>query len=286
MNRDDILAVVVSYNGGAGILQTVAALRDQVGHVYVVDNGSRSETLAVLDQLELQPGTSVTRVGENRGVGHALNLGVKRARERGYSWLLTMDQDSLADPSMVASYQAALAGDRSLVCLTPIIAGKDGRTGHTEGGFASYAISSGNLVAMRVFDRTGLYDADMFIDGIDFDFCLRLRRAGYSIRRVGDARMQHQLGIASPIPRMLRWGYAVHPPVRRYYMTRNFLYLAERYLLRFPVFIAKLGLAHMALAVLVAFLDPRPIQSYRAMARGVWDYLMRRVGPITESRTS
>jgi rhamnosyltransferase len=282
MNSKDVLAVVVSYNGLQKIRQTVEALRGQVGQVHIVDNGSDAESLAVLESLEREPGISVERLGENRGVGYALNRGVQRARETGCGWLLTMDQDSVVDGSFIAAYQAALEEEPDLVCLAPRITGRT-RKKDAAGGAISYAITSGNLVRVKVFDEIGLYDEGFFIDGIDFDFCLRLRRAGYAIHRVPAALMQHQLGDSVELPKAVKNHYALHSPVRRYYMYRNFVYLAERYWLDFPVFILKLALSHLLLLVLIGFLDASPLASYRAIARGIWDYCAGKKGQYVGS---
>jgi len=281
VNSEDVLAVVVSYNGLQKIRQTVQALRQQVQHTHIVDNGSDAESLGVLENLERQRGMTVERLGENRGVGHALNRGVRRAREMGCTWLLTMDQDSVVDGLLMKTYRAALERDPAMVCLTPRIVGRS-RKKDGVGGKISYAITSGNLVRVSVFDQIGLYDEGFFVDCIDFDFCLRLRRAGYAVHRVPAALMEHQLGDEVDLPRAVEKYYARHTPIRRYYMYRNFLYLMERYLFDFPGFIFKLGLSSMLLLVFAGFLDARPLASYRAVARGIWDYVTRKNGPYVE----
>jgi rhamnosyltransferase len=281
VNSQDVLAVVVSYNGLQKTRQTVDALQRQVGHIHIVDNGSDAESLGVLASLEREPGITVERLGENRGVGYALNRGVERARQMGCTWLLTMDQDSVVDGSFIEGYQAALEAAPEWVCLTPRITTRS-RKKDAAGGEISYAITSGNLVRVSVFDRIGPYDEGFFIDCIDFDFCLRLRRAGYAVHRVPAAKMEHQLGDAIDLPKEVGKYYARHSPVRRYYMYRNFMYMAERYLFKFPGFIFKLGLAQMLLMLLIGFLDSSPLASYRAVARGMWDYVLRREGPYVE----
>jgi hypothetical protein len=70
MNSKDVLAVVVSYNGLQKTRQTVDALRTQVGHVHIVDNGSDAESLGVLESLEREPGVTVERLGGQRGDWH------------------------------------------------------------------------------------------------------------------------------------------------------------------------------------------------------------------------
>lgn len=94
--------------------------------------------------------------------------------------------------------------------------------------------------------------------------------------------MHHRLGDAVEAPGFVRRFYALHSPVRRYYMYRNYMYLAERYLLGFPVFILKLGILQILLLPLIAFFDRSPLKSYRAIARGVWDYFVRKDGPYAE----
>jgi hypothetical protein len=96
--------------------------------------------------------------------------------------------------------------------------------------------------------------------------------------------MQHALGEPVRIGNFLGKFYARHAPVRRYYMFRNYLYLVERYLLRFPSFIVKLGAARLILFALIGFFDTSPLESYRAAARGVYDYLRRKRGPYPMRR--
>ncbi|MDP9268927.1 MAG: glycosyltransferase family 2 protein [Acidobacteriota bacterium] len=281
MNLEDVLAVVVSYNGFEKTRQTADALRRQVGHVHIVDNGSNAESLDVLASLEREPRITVERLGENRGVGCALNRGVQRARQIGCTWLLTMDQDSVVDGSLIEAYRAAVDEDPSRVCLTPRITTNSSGKG-VVGGATTYAITSGNLVRVSLFDEIGLYDEGFFVDYIDFDFCLRLRRAGYAVHRVPAALMQHELGDSLDLPRVARRYYALHSPVRRYYMYRNFLYMAERYFLEFPGFVLKSVIALTLRLFFIGFLDPDPLASYRAIARGVVDYTARKHGPYVE----
>lgn len=277
----EVFAVVVSFNGGPALRHTIDALRGQVGHVHVVDNGSCPETLALLESLETESPVTVERLGENRGVGFALNIGVKRASERGYSWLLTMDQDSIADPEMIEAYANALERRPQMMCLVPRLTG-DGRPQDTGLRVVASAITSGNLVRLQLFDAVGLYDESLFIDGIDFDFSLRVRRAGHGIYRVGSAVMQHQLGEAVDGPAFLNRYYAQHSAVRRYYMCRNFLYLTRKHFFHFPGFISKLALAHAIHMLLIGFRDPHPADSYHAIVRGLRDFASHRSGPFRE----
>jgi rhamnosyltransferase len=246
-----------------------------------VDNGSNAVSLGVLESLEHEPEITVERLGENRGLGYALNRGVQRAQQMGCAWLLTMDQDSVVDGCLIEAYRTAIDEDPSRACLTPRIT-TNGRGKDAVGGTISYAITSGNLVRVNVFDEIGLYDEGFFVDYIDFDFCLRVRRAGYAVHRVPTALMQHQLGDSIDLPQGVRKYYARHSSVRRYYMYRNFMYMAERYVFEFPGLIFKFGLSLMIRLLFIGFMDLSPLASYRAIARGMWDYVLRKKGPYVE----
>ncbi len=282
MTADDVLAVVVSYNGEAEIGETVRALLAVVPQVHIVDNGSSVSSLAALAELERERGVSVERLGQNRGLAHALNRGVMQTRSRGLSWLLTMDQDSLVDPGLMKAYIAAVNADPSLVSLAPMV-GSATRKVESGGGSVSYAITSGNLVRVDLFDRVGLFAEELFIDCLDFDFSLRVRRAGYRIVRVPGASMSHRLGETIELPRFIRPFYARHSARRRYYMYRNYLYLAERHIIRFPGFILKLGILQAVMLPLILIYDSAPLASLGAILRGVCDYLLRVTGPYPES---
>jgi hypothetical protein len=65
-------------------------------------------------------------------------------------------------------------------------------------------------------------------------------------------------------------------------MYRNFMYMAERYLFEFPLFILKLGLGQVLLLLFIGFLYHSPAASYRAIARGIGDYIARKIGPYVE----
>jgi rhamnosyltransferase len=271
MKPEDVLAVVVSYNGLDKLTRGVDALRPQVGRILVVDNGSEAETLTILDSLELDPRVEVIRLPENTGVAHALNVGVRLAKARGYEWLLTMDQDTVVDGTMVSAFEAVLNQNPEFECLAPTLQRTSERA--LDARPIRYAITSGNLLKVRLFDEVGPYDEAFFIDCVDFDFCLRLRRAGHVLFRVPGAFMQHDVGLPMPPRHPLRKFYTFHPPVRRYYMVRNYMYLARRHVLRFPGFILKLGALQIILLLLIGFYDPEPSRSYRAMLKGIRDYL-------------
>lgn len=278
MNSGDVLAVVVSFNGGYKTVRTVNALLGRVGHVRIVDNGSGPESRDLLYRLQEQSGVSLTLWADNRGVGAALNEGLLTARRLGYSWLLTMDQDSIVDDAMIEAFCDAVRRDSSLTCLTPVLL-LDARRSLEGTATVDYAITSGNLVRLDLFDDVGYYDEGLFIDCIDFDFSLRVRAAGSRIVRVGGAFLHHELGDSPSSGRWLARSHTYHSPLRRYYIYRNYLYIAKRYLRRYPYFVMRATAAHLLQLFSIVLLGKERASSFVYIWRGVRDYFLGISGP-------
>ena len=139
----DITVVVVTYNPDPARLALLCrATLQQVGHVEIVDNGSKPEAVQALEALvkdihatlaqdaqgeqdtqgaqeareapgapEATPAPTLrlTPLGENRGIGAAQNVGIGLARQRSSRYVLLLDHDSIPEPGMVAALRAASA---------------------------------------------------------------------------------------------------------------------------------------------------------------------------------
>ncbi|HFP9739483.1 TPA: glycosyltransferase family 2 protein, partial [Escherichia coli] len=57
-------------------------------------------------------------------------------------------------------------------------------------------IASGKLINLEVLDQVGFMEDDLFIDGVDHEWCWRAGRLGYKIAIIENAIMKHRLGDA------------------------------------------------------------------------------------------
>ena len=272
-----VIAIVVSFKGGEKTLKTIDALLPQVDHVHVVDNGSDLFSLDLLGWIKDER-VSIRKLGENLGIGGALNAGLLKARQLDCSWVLTMDQDSIAAPDMVGCLIKTIVKNDDVLCLSPnlIVHGDD--KSPLKIGSVPYAITSGNMVNMEIYNSVGDYNEDYFIDCVDFDFSLRVRKAGFKIFKDPNAFLYHELGEKNDLPKLFKRYYTLHSPLRRYYMFRNFLYLTKEYLFSDFKFIFKLFFSHLILFTLLIFYDPKPATSVRMIFQGVLDYFSGKVG--------
>jgi len=112
--------IVPTYNNATTLAQVIEAVRRYGDWVIVVDDGSTDATKDILRGLG--QGVDVVSYQRNRGKGHALVKGFRRAMERGFTHAITIDADGqhLADDmpvlisEMERSKDAIVVGARNL----------------------------------------------------------------------------------------------------------------------------------------------------------------------------
>lgn len=230
--QDRVCAVIVTYNPPPALYDNVCALSGQVDGILVIDNASGPECRPVLERLRELPGTEIIQNATNTGIGAALNVGVHRAAEQGYPWAATFDQDSRAGPGFIAemlrAYHAHAARERIGLVVPRYCEEKLGlvhdRLGDDapESAIVTTSMMSGNLVRTAVIAEVGFYDERFFIDYVDHEFCLRLRRRGFQVLESHRSLLQHNLGrITQTTIAGLAFTTTNHSALRRYYNARN-----------------------------------------------------------------
>ncbi|AJE04932.1 glycosyl transferase [Geobacter pickeringii] len=226
-------AVVILYHPQRDYLDNIRTWIEQVDAVYVVDN-SESPDLTIAEHLSVLPGVTYLAQGENRGVAYGLNLGARKAIEAGYDYLLTMDQDSRASGALVKTMfecldaSAATVGIISPFHLTRAV--RQRPSGATCSDVMT-PMTSGCLLNLSAWRCIGPFREDFFIDFVDDEFCLRLRRNGYQVLQANAALLEHEVG------NVTRFGPFIatnHSPLRRYYKTRNRFAVFAEYRRDFP----------------------------------------------------
>lgn len=277
MVKKNIGAVIVSFNGFNTIEKTAKAVIDQVGEVVIVDNGSCDQTRKILKYLDKFENLKVIYLGTNVGIGAALNIGIKHFDKKNIQWVLTLDQDSIISRKMIDEFISYKARNQHIEMMSPVIQGLDSEiSSDTE---ALVVITSGHLVKLSLITFLGGYNEKLFIDSVDFDFCLTAALHGKITTKVKSASMIHQLGEPLTKSPILKKFYTNHSPLRRYYMSRNFVDLAVRFFLKFPVFILKLFAIHGLGLLSMCINGPNRFRSCIAVMLGIYDGVRSRLGP-------
>jgi len=287
--RTDIGAVLISYNPSAELVANAAALLQQIPAVTVVDNGSSPASAGVLAQIEAMPGCSLIRLGSNRGVAAALNIGVDRVLSGGCRFVFTFDQDSSIEPGFVSAMLrcAQEAPDPAkLGMVAAIVVDREHKfqlkLPRSRSGELLQAITSGTLVPASTFAAIGYFDEELFIDYVDTEFCLRARHAGLRIVECTSAILHHSIG--SPAPRRflgMRCYPSNHSPQRRYYIFRNRTFLVMKYSADLQWVLLQFHAAAKERLKLI-FLEKGRLSKLSAVVRGVGDGLGGRMGKRVE----
>lgn len=225
-----ILAGIVTYNPDISKLrENVAAVSPQVHQVVLVDNGSDNVD-SVAEICDEDPNVSLIRNGENLGVAKALNIIFRRGGSIGAGWVLTLDQDSRVDDNFIEEC-SPLMQKEDVVSISTLRKnrGIDRRTEYDENisvQTVNHCITSGNLVRLSAWKEIRGFNEALFIDCVDYEFCYRLRMAGYAIHRINKVLLTHEVGQREE--RMF-FGKKIltnnYSPMRRYYISRNSIYL-------------------------------------------------------------
>ena len=278
-----VCGVIVTYNPGQDLLRNVTALSTQVGGVVLVDNGSSMPALGRLQQVQDHTSCAVIRNGKNLGIAGALNVGFRFALEHEYEWIIAFDQDSTISDGFIQALlnSASNAAEAGLICPTYI-----DRRLRTElamprlpSGEPLTAMTSGSMFRRSTFLRAGPFDERLFIDSVDNEYCLRLRSMGMHIEQSRQAVLLHSLGQIT-FRRFLGKKLVAtnHSPARRYYMTRNRLFVLFRYAhdwnwIRFDAF----EMIREFIAILVV--ERQKMSKIAYMLRGAFDFTRGKWGP-------
>jgi rhamnosyltransferase len=262
-----VVVVCPVFNPPSATEGSLRAIREQSSDLVVVDDGSSIP-------VEYQ-GIEVIRLSENRGIAAALNRGFETAVSRGATHVLTIDQDSQFPQGYVAALLACEA--RAMrQGLKPGAVGAMEFSGLRHRGrfrdgvlVVQESIQSGTLFSIEGLNMLGGFDESLVIDAVDTDACLRLQDCGWDVC-VAPVGFEHELGQGHFVSLLGRQVWcSMHPPFRRYYITRNGLIVLRRHSRQHPRW-ALTYARRLAVATWLAAREPDPGQR-AAIRKGLSD---------------
>lgn len=226
------IAGIVLYNPDREKLRAnIQAVISQVDWLVLVDNGSCNYRL-IFDEFQ-DDKIAWIRHDENLGIARALNDIVLFAREKGASWVLSLDQDSVVSSNIIEKYEESIVGNNiGMICCCIMdrnLANYNFQITNTIRVVQS-CISSGCYINIRAWERVGGYYEPLFIDQVDFDMCYLLNENGYKIVRNESVYISHEVGHSREIKFLGKADMVTnHPPIRYYYLFRNYIVVARRH---------------------------------------------------------
>lgn len=225
-----VLAGIVLFNPNLSRLkENIDKVREQVSGVILIENGS--ENIEYLKELNVDKCKVIVN-GTNKGIAYALNQILHQGYLCHSDWVLTLDQDSVSSKDMIKEMLHYAKGNVGIVCPKIIDRNFYSNTQANTGvEFLDYCITSGSLTNVQAWVKTGGFDETMFIDWVDWDFCIALRLNGFKILRTNSTYLLHELGDNTRCFHIGKHEFLIlnRSPFRYYYIFRNYIYIARKY---------------------------------------------------------
>ena len=274
---------LILYNPTDDDLNNIYSYIDDLDLLYIVDNSPKRND----DRLPNFKKIKYIFNNENEGVAKPHNRVAAEVRKLGYNWLLTMDQDTYINKGVISKMKHIIeTEDMSYIgIITPwhktkldVVKPKDEIT------YPIDTMTSGNLVNLEIHKKIGGFKEWLFIDGVDIEYCLNLGVNGYKIMQLNNLEIDHNLGDIF-YKKFLGKNILItnHSAMRRYYQTRNYLYIKEMYG-NYPMYksFCDVLVKKKQLIFGIIFYEKstlkEKVKELKAIKKGVDDYKLRKVG--------
>jgi GT2 family glycosyltransferase len=216
-----VVSVVVNYCGFDDTMRCVESLfaSEYARHrVVVVDNASPSGDAARLS-AELGDPVHVIASGTNLGYGGGANLGLRWALDQSATYAWVLNNDTIVEPACVGQLVDAMQANPRHGALSPQIEAPVGPEAPLGIWFAGGKVLLDRAETQHSFERvagagileteyitgcamflrsaaladTGLFWEPLFLYWEDLDLSLRIRRAGWNLGVLPNARIQHTI---------------------------------------------------------------------------------------------
>lgn len=213
-----IAAGVIFYNPTQDNLDNLINLLKYVDFLFIYDN-SVQKNIGEIDDLIPSDKYAYYHNGDNEGISKSFNFIFKEAALKGINYVLLLDQDSVVLSKQSIDIRDDLKKYKANnFCLDVYLSKK-------EKNESNFKITSGMIIKTEFFLNVKGYDENIFIDGVDHDYCIRMINLKEPILPLKGIYLNQHLG--NGVKNLL--GIYEHSSIRNYYIFRNRLYLAKKH---------------------------------------------------------
>jgi GT2 family glycosyltransferase len=204
--------VVLQYNNSEKTKQCLASLqrlRYLNAHLVIIDNGSREEEREAIEEYIEKHNLVCHFIAhkENRGFSGGMNPGIRYALKNNADYVMLLNNDTLVPPDILEKMIDTAENDRHIGIVGPII---DEGNHKTYGGAIQwlkpelkhlaqpsityepdFLTGACWLVGREVLKEIGLLDEDYFLYFEDVDYCMRVKKQGYTLALAHNVLISH-----------------------------------------------------------------------------------------------
>lgn len=283
-NLEHLAGVVIIYNPPYEVYINILSYISNLDRLYIYDNSPEK----IIDLNQFTP--FINKIdyifnNENKGIAECLNMATDKARSDGFDFLFTLDQDSCATDGMIDKIRGYLYSvDLSRIgIISPFHVYKNSINPirKLDVSFVEFVPTSGNLINLSVNKLIGNFRDDFFIDYVDVEYCLRLRKNGFGILQINTALLNHNLGELET-KKILLWNISItnHNHLRLYYRTRNRFVVIKEYYRVFPGFCLKIFKMMVGDIIKIIIYESHKLKKINYMMKGSYHFLINKMGKL------
>jgi len=284
--RNFLAGCTVLFNAKLDVLNNIDTYRSKLGKLFIVDNSSTPNPL-IVDYIKDKHNIVYIPLNKNTGIAYALNFACQLAKDEGFQWILTMDQDSCFVSEKIFDYDyRELVSNGVAIVAAAYVKNPNGKVYHDESLVSvKMVITSGNILQLEAWKKVGKFKNCMFIDEVDNEFCLRLKLESYEILMTREIGLSHNLGekfSANFLTKKIN--ITSHSPLRIYYMVRNTFYITRVYSLKFPIIILeRLYTLSKSIIKIIFFYNQKKLYS-KYVYYAIIDFFNSKYGKFEDNR--
>ncbi len=217
--------------------------------IIVADNGSTDNSLSLLKAQF--PDLIYIDNYENLGCAEGNNRAISYSIEKGCTYSLIMNTDTLVDEDIVSTLSVHLNSHPEAAAVQPAIywMHNKNKIWNGKGGFnrllgltysnkelpgdtadfqiAEWLTGCCMLIRNSTLLKSGLFNKQFFLYYEDVDLSFRLRAAGYELHYLPTCKMYHEAGVSAKV--MVKKKEGNLSPIIHYYISRNRIWILRRY---------------------------------------------------------
>ena len=271
-----VSAVTVLYNPDENVIKNIETYINYVEKIFLIDN---SEIPNEIISQYFKNNSNVYYIShkENKGIAKALNEGIDKAASLNFDYVLTMDQDSFFEESLIKKYLEEFKELNQKSSISVVGPSYENVIIYDENiTEVNTLITSGSIINIDVYNKAGKYNEWLFIDQVDNDFCFRAKLLGYKVLRFNHIFLNHKLGTSKKINS--KRNVVLHSSFRLYFIVRNSLYIIKKYKKDFPEEIKEIKMDVLVRIKNNLFYGSSKFKTLKNIIKGFLDYKRNNFG--------
>lgn len=255
-------SVVVLYNPTEDEIKNINTYLNDIDYGVIIDNSSADNKEWIFSIINDVDKIRYYSERKNLGLCKGFNIGIQFLKKKGCEWALLFDADSKLGNNIVSIYKKAIKkfneNDIALFCPVHVF---DRSKAQPYAGYkeVTWSMTSGWLVNIDIFCKLGGFFEELFVDGLDMDYCFKLHENGYKVIECGEVFINHNPASTKRIGKLK---YGIASPNRYYMQARQLVWCGLRYKKLNPILI------YLYKWIKVFFLFPSKDKYFNQMTKG------------------